>query len=464
MTPAARARRLLGHLPLVLQGGKNLATLLGVLAAEMTRAEDGVTRLMRSRWYALARGWDNRDAEIDVKVASELGSLAALFGLEPAAGETTEQFRRRLRDVILLHRAGLTSAAAILEMAANVYLPEARPKFTWTDDSTCVADFSVDEPDGPRPVRLAVVDNPKQPARTAGALAPRETLTVRNFGLDAATPEIVLTAPPAADVAVPVLTQVETDLRVIWVGRLRAGDQLTLRHHQLPLVNGRPVSAPVIVVNPYAFDEPSESVFWLAKTIKNKLVTRGARFSVFTRNSELPRLPTGDCNFRFDVLPLDVLARYLAFWPDKDALLTPDLAAPPPPSVGLELRWTEAAAASFALRVPAEYVPWHFKGDQPRLLRALQQVLDEGAAAGVAAHLELVMPGMAEALDVRDAVAVGVAMRDAEALTVDERFRPGGPVITLKDHIAAPEELLRTTGFFDETMFDTSLFAKTGGQ
>jgi hypothetical protein len=463
VTPAARAQRMLANLPLVLQGGRNIGAVLRAIADELSVAEGGVSRLMRSRWYAINRGWDSRDAEVDAKSASELGGLAALFGLEPVDGETTEHFRRRLRDVIVLHRAGLTTAPALLQMAANVYLSDEPPVITWEADDTAVATFTVDEPDsGPRPVRLELVDNPRKPAAQQFDPAAGTTFTVTNQGFDPAIPEFVLTAPPSASVAVPVISQVETDLRIIWVGKLQPGQELTLRHGQLPLVDGRPVAAPVIVVNPYTFGTADnyESTYWLEKTVKGQKVATGARFSVFERASVLPALPTGPSRWRFDCVPLHLLARYLAFWPDKDELLAGDLGGGMSSPPHLEVRWPEVIAACFSLRVPADYVPWHFKGDQTRFVRALQDVLTRGRAAGVEPRLELVMPTRRETLDVRDqGPALAVRIGHTDDLPVAEEFRPGGPVIRLEDTLAPLQERLSTTGFFDHTVFDTSLYA-----
>jgi hypothetical protein len=476
VTPTARVQRMLAHLPLVLQGGKNLAAVFRAIAEELTVAESGVTRLMRSRWYAINRGWDDPDAEVDAKAATELGALAALFDLEPVDGETTEHFRRRLHDVIVLHRAGLTTAPALLQMAANVYLSDAPPQISWTPDATAVADFTVTEPGAPpRAVRLELVDNPPMVAVQAQQVDPAATFDIINSGFDPAIPEIVVTA-GAAGLAVPVITQVETDLRIIWVGALEPGDELTLRHEQLPLVNGRPVAAPVIVVNPYTYGEPTsyESLFWQEKTVKGVKTATGARFSVFERASVLPALRTGASRWRYENLPLALLDRYLSYWPDRDALAAglPNL---PPAPARIEYRWPEAIAACFSLRIPTDYVPWHMIRDphhspprdvavaegRSRLVRALLRVLADGRAAGIEARLELVVPRRHEALDVRDHdPAIGVRIDHAEPLPVDEKFRPGGPVIHLTDSIETPEERLSTTGFFDQTVFDTSLYAK----
>lgn len=467
MTPAQRAQRMLAYLPLALQGGKNLAAVLRVLAEELALAEAGVTRLLRSRWYAINRGWDSHDAEVDVKAASELGALAALFGLEPSAGETAEHFRRRLRDVIVLHRAGLTTAPALLQMAANVYLSDEPPAISWEADGLAVATFTVTEPDaGPRHVRLEIVDNPgKQAALTLEQVPAPTNFTITNQGFDPAIPEFTLTA-QAGSVAVPVLTQQDTDLRIIWVGKLQPGQELTLRHNQLPLVDGRPVASPVVVVNPYTFGAPEsyekDSVFWLEKTVHGQRQTFGARFSVLERSCLLPELPPGPSRWRFDCVPQSTLARYLDFWPDKDELLAADLTGGVPVPPRLAVRWPEVIAACFSLRIPADYVPWHFKGDQVRFVRALQDVLARGRAAGVEPRLELVQPRHTDALDIREQPAPDIAVRidHGEVIPVAEDFHPGGPTIYLEDTIAVPSERLSTTGFFDQTVFDTSLYAK----
>lgn len=466
MTPAARAQRMLAALPLALQGGKNLGAVLRTIAEELALAESGVTRLLRSRWYAINRGWDSRDAEVDVKAASELGALADLFGLEPAAGETTDHFRRRLRDVIVLHRAGLTTAPALLQMAAYVYLSDEPPVITWEADDVAVATFTVTEPGvGPRPVRLELIDNPRKSASAVlPQVNPGDRFTITNQGFDPAIPEFILTA-RGGSVAVPVITQLDTDLRIIWVGKLEPGQELTLRHEQLPLVDGRPVAAPVVVVNPYTYGAPDDydkdSVFWLEKTIKGVRQTQGARFSVLERGNLLPALPPGPSRWRFDFVPLDLLARYLAYWPDKDELLAADLTGGVQVPPRLEVRWPEVIAACFSLRIPADHVPWHFKGDQVRFTRALQDALARGRAAGIEARLELVQPRHADALDVHDtAPALAVRIDHAEAVPFTEDFHPGGPTIYLEDTIASPDERLSTTGFFDHTAFDTSLYAK----
>ena len=144
---------------------------------------------------------------------------------------------------------------------------------------------------GRRPAARQLLDA-RVPQVTAG-----ERFYITNQGFDPATPEFVLTA-RTGSVAVPVITQLDTDLRIIWVGKLQPGQELTLRHEQLPLVDGRPVAAPVVVVNPYTYgaadDYEKDSVFWLEKTVKGVRQTQGARFSVLERNNLGLRLSRPD--------------------------------------------------------------------------------------------------------------------------------------------------------------------------
>ncbi|RKH90835.1 hypothetical protein D7Y04_43140, partial [Corallococcus sp. AB038B] len=97
---------MVGYLPPVLQSGTKLNLFFSTLAQELEQMEGGLTRLMRSRWHALARGFPVEESLAN-KADSELGQLAALYNLLPRRGESADYLRQRVATVVELHRTGM---------------------------------------------------------------------------------------------------------------------------------------------------------------------------------------------------------------------------------------------------------------------------------------------------------------------------------------------------------------------
>ncbi len=461
MRPERRAARMLEQLPLALRGGANIQRLFAGLAGELTSAEQGLVYLLRARWYRLARGWSRAEGEIDGKVATELGMLAGLFGVEPLPGEASAGFRRRLRGEIELHREGLTTASAILQLAAAVYLPEDSPRIFWVGE-TAVAEFTAKGARGPEPVRLELIDNPRGPARAEATLGPAGRLEARNTGLDPAKPEIHITAHEA--LVLPQVVHLESDLRVLYVGALGAGEQLVLRHRQPPLRDGRRADAPVLVYNPVTFNEP-EARFRFARKLRGRVLQAGARFSVFEAGANLPPLPVGESHWEYKPIAPATLLKYLSFWSERSRIPTPTVAKASDSPIDLELRWEESRAACFELRAPA-FVPKHLRGDLSSLARGLQRAIDYGRAAGVQGLLTIALPTMQETLALHDELASTIDIAMTERVEAHDEITRGGS-LHLHEQISADDPRFYASGPFGARRFDAALFgsarARGGG-
>ncbi len=463
MNPEQRQRRMLAALPLLLQDGANIGELFSALARVLSGApedagmEYGVTRVLRSRWHPLADGWDDGTPK-DMHL-SELARLGALFGFAPAAGETAERFRRRLGEFIAIHRAGLTTASAILRLVALVYHAEAPPALAWPDERSVVATFDARDVEGTlRPVRVELIENPSAPASASFiAVNPAREMLVRNRGLDPAIPEIRL-RPSGGPAHVPVLIHEGTGLRAIYVGIVKPGQTLTLRHRLQPLLDGIPQDVPVLLTNPYAFDA-ANAIFGPNPA--------DARFSLAERDATLPALDIGENTWRYDTVARAELVGFLGAWKDLAPLAARALLLRTTPSADIELRWREAVPASLALRVPADFVPRLPDDGTPRALadrffafvRELEWALHYARAAGVRARVELALPHVSEVLELRDDLSQEATQSLGEQLPITENAPPPAPGIRLHDTLAEPADGdLSFGGHFDTTYFDTSLF------
>jgi hypothetical protein len=465
MTPAMRARRMLETLPQILQRGRGIDQLFRVVSAELSGAdgiEDGVTRVLRSRWHTLAEGFGDDAPPVD-KAVTELGRIGALYNLFPARSESADGFRRHLTTFIALHRAGITTIPAIFGLVALVYLAEAPPEITW-EGRTVVARFEVLEPDGSRsPVRLELIENPTVPASAFfdGVAAGQQVVVVNN-GLDDALPDIALTAPANKAVAVPVLTQKDTDLLLLFAGVVPAGATLLLRDQRAPLLNGAPVTDPVIRTRPSRFFDPTSAE---PPARFGSLDHPRARFSIFDRSLALPALAPGENRWSYDTVDRARLLSYLTGSPDAAQLAQQALLVKDSPDVRLQLRWTEVAGASFVLRIPADYVPPHFRAEDPTkrlavLVRELGRALDYGRAAGVRAHVELsfVMPSESLAIS-ESAVAIATTQTFTDAETASDAMYNFGQLIDFDEQVPPiDDDRITWTGLFDGTRFETSIF------
>jgi len=413
-------RRLLDHTPDAFRGGENLQRFLQPLGEELARMERATVGLMRSRWYGLAQGWDDPGASSEEASATELGRLAALYGLRPGVGEATEHFRRHLHDFVAVHRAGLTTPSAILQLVALAFGAEGPPDLSW-DGEVAVGYIQVRATDGkPRTLRVEVVDGPLSPAAaTFEEVEPGQELVLSNAGLDPAFPEISLTA-TRDDVAIPVLTQVETGVRVLFVGYVPQASVLTLRHEQPPVLDGYLADRPAVVPDAYRFDSaearfgPNEAARFTSQEVLPRLpplppnrdqpvfVLEGhrfdgqdfkapynrfylpespetsARFANFEPKRSLPPLPQGESRWTYDTLTrteLDTYLAYAAYQPSLRDWALPHRHAPP---VKVEFRWQEATPATFEVRIPRDAVA---------LAGLLEEALEYGRAAGIKARL-----------------------------------------------------------------------------
>jgi hypothetical protein len=470
MTPAERRQRLLSHLPLVLQRGPTIGRVFDAIGGELAAMEGGTRRLLESRWYTLARGFDAGDA-LRSKAASELGLIGALFDLRPGRGEGDDQFRRHLAGLIRIHAEGLSTAPAILRLVAHAYLAEEPPVITWQGGAgggvTAVATFPVVDRDGAtRTLRVEVVDNPTVDAvaRMRGARA-EELLVTTNQGLDPAYPVVELKA-LEREVVVPLLTHVESGTDVIFVGTIPPGRTLTLTHGAAPLLDGQPTPAPLLVANPTRFGAnpppPDVARFGSARA-------PDARFSFCEVGHRLPRLPPGESRFRYRALSRAQLEAYLGgrAIAGVDVLTAPEVAAAPP--LDITFRWMEVEPASFELRIPAGYVPPPYllpdteKGAPPPglegFVRDLQAALRYGRAAGVRARVGLMLPLAPEAVEIREGpLQIEITTSFAERQDVADELVATGSALDFRDRLPEPRDWLGFDGVFDQTRFDGSRF------
>ncbi|MBK9755934.1 MAG: hypothetical protein IPO88_21020 [Nannocystis sp.] len=419
MKTAERLERMLAVLPRALRGGRRIASLLGAAAAELSAddrsLERGLSLLMRSRWPALARGWLADADPHETPEATELARIAALLGVEPLPGESVTLFRRRLHQDVLLHRQGLCTAPALLARVAMLYLPEHPPTIAW-EDELAVATVEVRDARGqPCSLRLEVVDNPTRRCAAGPAVSDdpgpaSPDLLLHNGGLTPARPELVLLA--GAALSLPELHHLESDLRLVFLGTLAAGDRLVLRPDVGPTVNGRPSPAPLVVSSPTRFD--SGVIYCIDEIVDGAPLTRGARFSRSERwqpgDDGFPELACGANHLRCRSVPLPELAALIDHWPDRAVALAA-VAAPrdnPRLAVHLGARWHETPAACFSLRVPADIVPWHRRNEPALHWRALRECLEASRAAGIAATLDTQPPRLRDALVLAERVHVHV--------------------------------------------------------
>ncbi len=451
-------------LPRALQGGPRITKILAAAAEELSGGEMSLERcislLMRSRWPTLARGWETDEPRLQDKRASELGRIAALFDLDPLAGEASEHFRGRLRSHVHLHRRGLTTASSLLELAAALYLPREEPTILWRGDLATTTLRVRDAAGESQTIRLELTDNPIRrrscdavltDERGSELAANPDGLVVDNGGLDPATPTLSITA--ETTVVLPELLHIESDLRLLYLGRLAAGDRLVIERERPALLNGRPAPAPLILADPATFDEPS-SFFSYQTMDDGDLVVRGARFSRSDRwcagDPGFFSLPCGPSRLRWRSVPKTELGRLIAHWPDRDAVLERAFSgagAPERARLRLSLSWREAQAATFSLRVPADIIPWHRRENPALHWNALARVIENGRASGVRGVVELRPPILREQLQVRDHLRarVLVALRDR---------------IALRDRSTADGVSALLPGVFDRSAFELA-FADT---
>lgn len=465
MTPDQRARRMVGYLPPVLQTGARVNLFFQTLAQELGEMERLLTGLMRSRWYLLARGFGTDDS-LEDKAGSELGQLGALYGLEPRRGESADYFRGRIATLLELHRTGLSSAPALLRLVSLVYMAQQPPRIFW-EGPLAVGEFLVPTDTGrTTSIRVTLADNPSMPgvARFRD-IAGGQRLSTFNKGLDEDIPEISLTA-SGGDISIPVLHHLESGLDVLFLGRVPKGQTLKLRDGRTPQLDGRPVKdIPILLANPTRFSDKDDLE-------RRSRFNEGARFALFDQSQRLPVLQLGDSHWSYDTLSRAELSAYLQGTPGLEQALKAALAlaleTKATPRATVEFTWNERARATFALRIPAHYVPPRLQvPDQegqvpglPGLVRELVAALNYGRAAGVRFLIEFTLPGLTETVTVRDDLPfMELESSFKEKVELQEGVPFLGPVVSFTEQVPEPDDSrLSWSGYFDHTRFDSSRF------
>jgi hypothetical protein len=412
-----------------LQSGQNLSALFEVLGREMIYMEDSVRRLMRSRWYGTAAGWEEPDYD---PVDTELGKIGALFGCLPGSGESTNQFRRRLADFVLIHwKDGLGTVSSILKLVALVYRAEKSPdKIEW-QKNTAVAKFDVHDGSGTRrTLQLKLMENPQRTYVDPGKdriCNHNSDILVVNRGLDRAIPKIELTA-TYGSVAVPMLIHEETGTHLLYAGFIPKGVCLTLEDGKPPLLNGRPRKD---FLQRYSrFDQAKFETQWSGARYADSdqeesdavLIGHGFRFNSarfaslesrvqvqfvgFGKALHFPLLMRGANNWHYRVVYKDELNSFLENIKNLsdrqrdelhetglinledlgdanlEKLLEHAWDPPPdhgdsinaPPAIDLKFIWQSRVPACYVLRIP-DYVPPHFR--KQAVNRALEKLSDD---------------------------------------------------------------------------------------
>lgn len=460
MTPEERALRLLSRLPSLLQAGTNFRRIFEAIGKELEVMEGATRRLLESRWYKLARGFEVDDSLAD-KASTDLAAIGALLDLAPGRGESTDYFRRHITELVDIHAEGLTTARSILRLVSLVYLAEQPPNIE-VSDGLAVGRFRVLDEDGrSREIRVELFDNPSSAAsaRFLAVSANRQVVT-DNAGLEEAMPDIALKARDQ-DVVVPVVHQEESGLDVIFLGVLKAGQTLMLRHDQPPLVDGFPANGVVLLANPTRFAE-SETAAHVYR-----FDTPEARFSICEVSTELPPLLLGETRWHYRTMSRTELFAYIGTRPELVKYLDVAQQVPMSPEVDLTFQWTEIMPAACELRIPAGYVPPHYyenvrgriERDLIGFYRDVFAALEYGRAAGIRATVGLTLPLETEVLEVLEGPMQSIVnLSFAEDQTTSDELTAVGTSIEILEQIDPPEEYLTFGGIFNTTYFDNSRF------
>ncbi|AGC45683.1 hypothetical protein MYSTI_04387 [Myxococcus stipitatus DSM 14675] len=462
MSADQRRRRMVGYLPPVLQSGAKIHRFFDSLAQELETMEGGLTRLMRSRWYSLARGFAV-DATLLNKADSELGRIALLYGVSPRRGESDAYLRERLAAMVELHRTGLASAPALLRLVSLVYMAKQPPRIVWEGD-TAVGLFSVPRADGTyRDIRIELADNPEMPASSSFRNVSRgQRLLTTNQGLETARVEISLKA-TEREIAVPILRHEQSGLDVIFLGRIPLGSTLLLRDGRPPILDGRPVDTPIILAHPTRFAGPNDV------GVMARFDMPEARFSVFKEDLHLPELPPGESHWTYDTLERPEVRSYLFGWSIERQQAAEAQALPVRDTPRAELRfaWTEITPATCTLRIPANHIPPHLLVPNeegvvpglPGLVKELAAALEYGRCAGVRTRIELTLPMPSESLLLQERpLQLEVSASFGETLHASDELTSFGSHIALHEQFPEPQEKLTWDGVFNGTRFDTSRF------
>jgi hypothetical protein len=224
---------------------------------------------------------------------------------------------------------------------------------------------------------------------------------------------------------------------------------------------------PLLLANPTRFSSQDGGLEHRARFNEES-----ARFALLDQSQRLPRLRVGDNHWSYDTLSRAELTSYLQGTPAFEQMLKAALAlaleTKATPRAALEFKWTERTRATFALRIPAHYVPPRLQvPDQeghvpglPGLVRELLAALSYGRAAGVRSVIELTLPNLEETVTVSDGPAfMELSSSFAEQVRATESVPSLAPTLSLKDQVPEIKDSQPTfSGFFDHTRFDTSRF------
>lgn len=465
MSADQRRRRMVGYLPPVLQSGTKLNLFFSTLAQELEQMEGGLTRLMRSRWHALARGFPVEESLAN-KADSELGQLAALYNLLPRRGESADYLRQRVATVVELHRTGMASARALLRLVSLVYMARQPPVITW-EGKLAVGLFSVPRTDGTyRTIRVELEDNPPTPSSASFRnVSGGQRLIATNGGLHVASPAISLKA-TEKEIAVPVFRHEQSGLDLIFLGRVPLNSTLTLRDERAAFIDGIPVDP---VKNPVIRTHPTRFSALTDPGVVTRFDAPESRFSVFEEDQHVPDLALGENHWRYDTLDQQQVHSYLTSWSQtrRDAAVAWALPVRATPRADVRLDWTEITPATCTLTIPVDYIPPHLQvpnEDQvvpglPGLVKELMRALEYGRCAGVRTRIEFTLPLPPEALVASEGpLRMEVDTSLTEKLEPKDALTSFGSTIELHEQFPDPQEKLAWDGVFSATRFDTSRF------
>ncbi len=461
-----RADRMIARLPRLLQAGANIRTILKTLGADFDIMEQATRRLLESRWYMLAGGFE-ADAELDAKALSDLGAIGALFNLRPAPGESDAYFRRHLTELVQLHLSGLSRAKSLLHLVSFSYLAEQPPNIE-VRETHSIGRFRV--PDGLdeagnelfRNLEVELVDNPlSSVSATFLEVGANQQMAMVNGGLEDAYPSIELKA-LKAPIQFPMLHHEQTGFDLIFLGTLAENQTLSIRDGEEPLVDGNPTNGKLVVSNPTRFAGSILDPYVYHFGLDAK--SADARFSICELTIRSLPLRIGENRWLYRTLTRSELHAYIGHDENLVGYVDQALETSGSPPADIMFRWMEVTPAAFELRIPADYVPPHYRTrngsdivlDYVRFFRDIRAALEYGRAAGVRATV-------AFSLDLQPEV---VTMSENFGMTVDLAFSENEPMVDhppsfvgsveLVDSFQEPTEHLDFGGIFNRTRFDSS--------
>lgn len=414
--------RLAGHmrrlLPQLLTGGRNINELLESVGSEMDGGDALITRLLCSRWVELSDAGHWTTLSEDQRSYTDLGRLASLFDLDPRQEESSAEFRRRLVEHVLLHRAGVTTPRALLRRVATLYEAVSQPRVTYDDDAlgrlarisesplkageyleitgSATMRFFVESPQGRLPLCVRLVAAPPMPASVKYLGVGGSNDLVVNFrGLFPEYADITIKA-TEQDIRVPCLTNLNTGLLLLYTGRIPKGGSLLLRSGQPPVVQSQeavPIGQVVVILST-SFGKAGDSegsVYSMGPLASGApKTTRLARYGEFRRDSRLFEFSYGESRFRYRTIYRAQLRTYLAGFvkePELGTLISEAAEQESaPPRMDIEFSWRQAEAGSYRLQIPDDYLPPSYakQADGRALFRRdLERLLAYGRAAGI---------------------------------------------------------------------------------